>query len=110
MRHPIPDVPIAEDAWWSRNRRIGYVPMAPVLHSHVRRPLSLYRRNRDIHAQRVAMGEPPTVPSFRSALQSLPGVVRPALSAGPGELFNQLAELMGQWQGAWQGTRQGGVD
>ena len=97
---PIPHVPIAEDAWWSRGRRIGYVPMAPVLHSHRRRPLDLYRRNRDIHAQLVAMGRNPTVPNLSSAVAALPGVVRPTLAGGGRELINQLAELAGQWRGA----------
>ena len=97
---PIPPVPIAEDAWWSLNRRVGYVPMAPVLHSHVRAPGPLFERNRAIHAQLVAMGHAPTVPDFSAWVKALPGVVRPALAAGPGELVNQLAELTGQWWGA----------
>ena len=102
-KFPIPDVPIAEDAWWSRGRRIGYVPMAPVLHSHSRRPLDLYRRNRDIHAQLVAMGRDPGVPNLSSAVAALPGLVRPTLAGGGTELFNQLAELAGQWRGAMLG-------
>jgi len=101
--YPIPAVPIAEDAWWSQNRRVGYVPMAPVLHSHVREPGALFERNRAIHAQLVAMGRSPTVPNFTSWVKALPGVVRPTLAGGPGELANQLAELTGQWWGAARG-------
>jgi hypothetical protein len=99
-RHPIPGHPIAEDAWWSLNRRVAYVPMAPVLHSHQRLAVELFQRNRDIHQQLVTMGRPPAVPTLVAAIAALPGVVRPTLSAGPSELINQLAELAGQWQGA----------
>ncbi len=99
-QHPIPDRPIAEDAWWSQGRRIAYVPMAPVLHSHERRPAALYARNRAIHAELVSMGQTPRIPGIGEALASLPGVVRPALAAGPLELANQLAEIAGQWAGA----------
>ncbi len=98
-RHPLPDVPIAEDAWWSMGKRIGYVPTAPVLHSHTRSPGALYRRNRDIHAQLVAMGRAARVPSIGALVGALPGSVRPTLSGGVGELFNQVAELLGQWRG-----------
>jgi hypothetical protein len=100
---PIPSVPIAEDAWWSLKRRVGYVPMAPLLHSHVREPGALFERNRAIHAQLVAMGHTPTVPNFAAWVGALPGVVRPTLAGGPGELANQLAELTGQWWGAVRG-------
>ena len=100
--HPIPAVPIAEDAWWSIERKVGYVPMAPILHSHIREPGALFARNRAIHAQLVAMGHPPTVPNFAAWLRALPGMVRPSLAGGPGELANQLAELTGQWLGAQQ--------
>jgi len=101
--YPIPSVPIAEDAWWSIDRKIGYVPMAPVLHSHAREPGVLFERNRAIHAQLVAMGHAPTVPNFAAWLKALPGLVRPSLAGGPGELANQLAELTGQWLGAARG-------
>ena len=98
--HPIPSVPIAEDAWWSRNRRVAYVPTAPVLHSHSRRPLNLYRRNRDIHAQLVAMGRPASIPHWSALISALPGVLRPSVAVGGIEWMNQIAELTGQWRGA----------
>jgi hypothetical protein len=103
--HPLPSVPIAEDAWWSRDRRIGYVPMARVRHSHRREPGALYRRNRAIHAQLVAMGQDPSIGSLSALVQALPGVVRPTIKAGPSELGNQLAELIGQWQGSREARR-----
>lgn len=102
-KHPIPPVPIAEDAWWSRDRRVAYVPMAPVLHSHSRSPVSLYKRNRAIHAQLVSMGRPAAVPSWSAIVSALPGVVRPTLAEGGMELLNQIAELAGQWRGAVNG-------
>ena len=94
---PLPSVPIAEDLHWGRRHRIGYVPMAPVLHSHERRPVSLFRRTRDIHAEHLRLGDQPAVASLASALRALPGVVRPTLLGGPVELANQVAELLGQW-------------
>lgn len=99
-KYPLPAVPIAEDAWWSKDRDVAYVPMAPVLHSHLRKAGPLFRRNRDIHAQLTAMGHPPAVPSFASFLAAIPGTIRPALSVGPNEWVNQLAELAGQWRGS----------
>ena len=104
-RWPLPAVPTAEDAWWSRERRVGYVPMATFLHSHVRRPGELYRRNRDIHAELVKMGGTPTVGSLSEVLGALPSVVRPVLLSGPAEAANHLAELLGQWRGGQRGRR-----
>ena len=97
---PIPQRPIAEDAWWSKGRRVAYVPGAPVLHSHRREPLTLFTRNRDIHTELVAMGHRPTIPHLGAAVAALPGVVRPTLAYGPMEFMNQLAEIAGQWRGA----------
>ena len=97
---PVPERPIAEDAWWSRGRRVAYVPTAPVLHSHTRHPRALFVRNRDIHKELVAMGNAPVIPNLGAAVAALPGVVRPTLAYGPMELMNQLAEIAGQWRGA----------
>jgi hypothetical protein len=101
-RHPLPDVPIAEDAWWSRDRHVGYAPMAPLLHSHPRAPLALYRRNRDIHAQLVAMGRAPAVSG--AAVGAAGALLRPVIEAGPSEAVNLLAELAGQLRGARLGA------
>lgn len=99
-RFPFPEVEIAEDAWWSPGRRIGYVPFAPVLHSHARRFRALFERERAMHEQLVRMGRTPTVPGLAALAGALPGVLRPTLKGGPRELRNQLAELAGQWAGA----------
>lgn len=104
-QHPLPDVPIAEDLWWSRGRRVGYVPFAPVLHSHKREAGRLWRRSVAIHEERVKLGEDPTVKSLVGLVGALPGVVRPALQAGPREVGNQMAELAGQWWGGRRGRR-----
>ncbi len=99
LRDPLPDVPIAEDLHWGRAHRIGYVATAPVVHSHPRRPLALYRRTRAIHREHRALGDPARVPSLPALVRALPGVVSPVLQAGAQELPNQLAELLGQWAG-----------
>ncbi len=105
LEHPLPDVPIAEDLRWAQGRRIGYVPAAPVVHAHVRRPLDLFRRNRSIHAQHLARGEAPAVPDLGSLLRALPGVARPVAEAGPAEVLNSGAELVGQWAAARRARR-----
>lgn len=98
-RAPLPPVPIGEDLVWRQGRRIGYVPRAVVVHSHARTPGALYRRTRDLHRQHAALGDPPRVPDLAHLLRALPSVVQPVLRAGPRELPNQLAELLGQWRG-----------
>jgi hypothetical protein len=100
LRHPLPEVPTAEDLLWRQGKRIGYVPGAVVIHAHPRRPGELYRRTRDIHTQHILLGEAPRVPDAAALFAALPGVVAPALRGGPGEGVNQLAELLGQWRAA----------
>lgn len=103
--YPLLPVPIAEDAWWSQGKRVGYVPQARIQHSHARLPAALYARNRAIHAELIRMGQAPQVPSIAALVRALPGVVRPTLKAGPAELKNQVAELLGQWQGSREARR-----
>lgn len=100
LQHPLPDAPTAEDLLWRQGRRIGYVPSAVVIHAHPRRPGELYRRTRDIHTQHILLGEAPNVPDSAALIAALPGVVAPAMRGGPGELVNQVAELLGQWRAA----------
>ncbi|MEC7985506.1 MAG: hypothetical protein VX278_10095 [Myxococcota bacterium] len=56
-RWKLPDVPIAEDMWWSRGKRIGCIPQATIVHSHIRRPRSLFFREYAISQERAKMGE-----------------------------------------------------
>ncbi len=98
LEHPLPSVPIGEDLHWRQGRRVGYVPAAVVVHSHPRQARELYRRTRDLHLQHQLLGEPPRVASLAGVIGALPGLVRPVLQAGPGELRCQLAELLGQWR------------
>lgn len=100
LQHPLPSVPIGEDLHWRQGRRVGYVPGAVVVHSHVRRARELYRRTRDLHVQHHLVGDAPRVPTLASVLAALPGVVRPVLRAGLREAPNHLAELLGQWRAA----------
>jgi len=100
LEHPLPAVPIGEDLHWKQGRRIGYVPAATVIHAHPRRPGELYRRTRDLHVQHHLVGVEPAVRTLADVAAALPGVLRPVLRAGPVELGNQLAELLGQWRAA----------
>lgn len=93
LNDPLDAVPIAEDWHWARRHRIGYVPTAPVLHSHPRHFRELYQRNRDIHRELIRAGEAPTVPTTRALLRALPGTLGRDL---PGA----LGELLGQWAAA----------
>ncbi len=100
LRAPLPDVPIAEDLHWGLGKKLGYVPAAPVVHAHQRKAGALLERTRAIHGQHHAMGEAPRVPDLGSLLRAVPGLLRPVLEAGPRELPNQLAELLGQYMAA----------
>ena len=100
LKHPLPPVPIGEDLHWRQGRRIGYVPMAPVVHAHARRPGALFARTRDIHLQHIALGESPRVPTTAALARALPGLLEPMITGGPRELPNQVAELLGQWRAA----------
>jgi hypothetical protein len=105
LDHPLPAVPIAEDLRWSQGRRVGYLPTAPVVHAHDRRPVALFHRTRAIHGQHIAAGEPPRVPGPLTVLGAAPSLVRPVLEAGPAELLNHSAELLGQLAAAWDTRR-----
>lgn len=55
--NPIPNVPIAEDAWWSKGKRIGCVPSACIVHSHTRHTLELMKREYSIHKELKALSQ-----------------------------------------------------
>ena len=103
METPLPSVTIAEDAWWSVERNIGCDPSAPIVHSHPRKPRPLYRRNRDIHRERVRMGLTPTVANVSQLIRSMPSAFRPIRRGRPIEVLNQIAELYGQYRGGQLG-------
>lgn len=89
LADPFDAVPIAEDWHWGRRHRVGYVPDAPVLHSHERRLRASFTRTRDIHRERLRAGEPPTVPDLPSLLRALPSVVGADTRGALGELLGQ---------------------
>jgi hypothetical protein len=105
LEHPLPPVPIAEDLRWSQGRHPGYEPRACVVHAHARSPIELFRRTRAIHAQHIEAGEQPRVPRPLHALRAAPSLARPVLEAGPAELLNQTAELLGQLAASWDTRR-----
>ena len=106
LKHPLPEVPIGEDLHWRQGCRIGYVPNAPVIHAHPRMARQLFRRTRDLHVQHHALGEQPLVPSAIALALAIPSIVEPLFRAGPQELPNQIAELLGQWRAAKMTRRQ----
>ena len=57
LKSPLPNVPIAEDAWWSMGKRIACVPDAVLLHSHQRKMLPILKREASIHNQLRLMGK-----------------------------------------------------
>jgi len=61
--HPIPNVPIAEDAWWSKGKHIGCVPHACIVHSHPRHTLELMKREYSIHKELKALAQKKDSPS-----------------------------------------------
>lgn len=95
LEDPFDDVAIAEDWHWGRRHRIGYVPAAPVLHSHERRLRALFSRTRDIHRERIRAGLPASVPDLPSLLRALPSTLG-------GDLRGALGELLGQYAAARQ--------
>jgi hypothetical protein len=106
LRFPLPAVHVAEDMHWARSHRIGYVPTAPVVHAHPRRPLPLYRRTVEVHTQLIAAGEKPRIPDASSLVGAIPRMLRPILDGGPREILNQSAEMLGQWQAARRAQRE----
>ena len=100
LRDPFPDVPIAEDLHWSVSHNVGYVPTAPIVHAHKRSPGSLYKRTRALHVEHCRIGEPPRVPNLTSLIRAIPSALKMGFHYGAGEIPNQLAELLGQYQGA----------
>ncbi len=88
---PFDEVAIAEDWHWGRRHRIGYVPSAPVLHSHERRLRALFSRTRDIHRERIRAGLPASVPDVPSLLRALPSTFGHDLRGALGELLGQYA-------------------
>ena len=82
------DVPIAEDFWWSRGRRVGCVPKARIQHAHERIPFELYLRERAIHRQ----------------LKLLQCIERPSIRGiipmNRADFWANTMEQLGRW-GAW---------
>jgi len=100
LDHPLPSVEIAEDLHWSKTKRIGYVPAAPVVHAHPRSPQALYARSKALHVEHCRLGETPKIPNLPCLIRALPSAVKTSIRHGPREFPNQLAELLGQWRGA----------
>ena len=95
LADPFDAVPIAEDWHWGRRHRVGYVPAAPVLHSHPRRFRAAFFRTRDEHRERLRAGEPATVHDALSLARALPS----ALGA---DARGALGELLGQYAATWR--------
>lgn len=93
LEDPFDAVPIAEDWHWGRRHRVGYVPGAPVLHSHERRLRASFARTRDTHREHLRGGEPPTVPDLPSLLRALPSIVGRDMRGALGELLGQYAAV-----------------
>jgi hypothetical protein len=99
--HPIPDVPIAEDAWWSIGKKVGCDPRAVILHSHPRKMVDLFHRELSIHRELRKMGrERP----FERYSDLISGGVGAGLNHGYREGIRTSASHVAQLL-AWIGAR-----
>ena len=89
--YPLPSVPIAEDAWWSRGRKVLCDPNAVIVHSHVRKTKDLFLRELKIHQELRKMGRKKERFSLRSDLE---GIFGNALKYGYREGFRTSAEII----------------
>ena len=89
LADPFDAVPIAEDWHWGRRHRVGYVPRAPVLHSHPRHLRATFTRTREEHRERIRAGEPPRVPAVGDLLRALPSTLGRDVRGALGELLGQ---------------------
>ena len=83
------DVPIAEDVWWSRGRRVGCVPWAKIIHSHPFSVSALFQRERAIHAQLHSLGllNPPSWTSMLGVFFAKKGRRRRVLVESVGQFM-----------------------
>ena len=85
----LPQVPIAEDLWWSRGRRVACVSKAILYHAHERDPMLVYQREKAIHRQLKAL-QLIDRPAFRGVLSRRKGKER----------WADVMEQIGRWV-AW---------
>ena len=95
--HPIPDVPIAEDAWWSVNKGIGCVPSACIVHSHPRRTVALMRREYAIHKQLKAISQNHSDTSTIALRGMFRGTVHAAMQYGVKEGLRVTAQNLARF-------------
>ena len=105
LKDPLPDVPIGEDLHWSLGKKIGYVPLAPVIHAHRRTPKSLFERTQALHVEHFLVGHSPSIPDLPAVIRAMPSALKAGLQYGPLEVPNQIAEILGQWRGAVRGRQ-----
>jgi hypothetical protein len=74
--YPIPDVSIAEDAWWSKGRKILCDPNAEIIHSHPRRTRALFARELAIHQELRKMGRKNPIGTLDSEVLGIIGNVQ----------------------------------
>lgn len=70
-RFPLPSVPIAEDAWWSIDKKILCDPNAVIVHSHARKTKDLFLRELRTHRELKKMGRKKASLSIGSALRGI---------------------------------------
>ena len=90
-KFPLPDVPIAEDAWWSIGKNVLCDPEAVIVHSHIRRTKDLFLRELKIHTELRKMGHK-IEPS--SIADDAKGILGNALNYGYKEGFRTSAEML----------------
>jgi hypothetical protein len=66
-RTPIPDVPIGEDIWWSRDKKVALAGHVNFLHSHAPKIKDLWKREKALEQQRCRL----SISTERSKIQCL---------------------------------------
>ena len=97
-KYPLPNVPIAEDAWWSIGKNVLCDPSAVIVHSHVRRTKDLFLRELKIHRELKKMGHKMSPTSIASDAR---GILGNAFKYGYKEGLRTSAEILAR-RFAWR--------
>ncbi len=94
LDHPIPLVPIAEDAWWSQGKLVLCEPKAVVVHSHPRHTKAIVEREFQIHRQlKMCVGSDANISFSKAFLGAVSAVPQYGVKEGGRVLAQNLARF-----------------